>query len=323
MVRDRKAGKGWSHPPYRNLVKSKFQAWQLVEDFGIMDLMPTRKPASKSVEKDVLTASRRRCCLCVYLIGGNEVRKGQIAHLNRDSSDSRFENLVFLCLEHHDEYDTRTSQSKGFSSEEVRGYRDRLYSRNKEVPVASDAERIGQAAELDSLSEVSEYADARKRFPEELNFTSHPWRYSFWQVANQPDFFSYKAKPADGVCLIERIDLPDGRIVIVCIETGGNPGTSITNCVEDLCFQVCERFEIPADRLVWLEHYDYDKHDEWSMVIFRRMPPHRPFEDPQWFEMTSKMWRQLGLKPKKKLEQWHGHYLSKVEKLFDWPDKAI
>src|SRR5579859_4568332 len=60
--------------------------------------MSTRMPANKSVEKDVLTASRRRCCLCVFLLNRDEVCQGQLAHLNRDRSDSRFANLVFLCL---------------------------------------------------------------------------------------------------------------------------------------------------------------------------------------------------------------------------------
>jgi len=82
-----------------------------------------------------LTASRRRCCLCVFLFNREEVRKGQIAHLNGDASDNDFGNLVWLCLDHHDEYDGRTSQSKGFTRSEVRTYRDQLYERFRS-PVA-------------------------------------------------------------------------------------------------------------------------------------------------------------------------------------------
>ncbi len=73
--------------------------------------------------------SHRRCCLCVFLEERDETRPGQIAHLNREPSDSRFDNLVFLCLEHHNEYDGRPSQSKAFLPEEVREYRDKLYGR--------------------------------------------------------------------------------------------------------------------------------------------------------------------------------------------------
>lgn len=289
-----------------------------------MPRMGERVLSSKSVEKEVLIRSRRRCCLCVFLLHCNSVRQGQIAHLNRDPSDSRFENLVFLCLEHHDAYDSHPSQSKGFSIEEVRTYRDQLYELNRSLPIPKEAEAINEATELEPFPERSEYEQLRHRFPEELGFTSQPWRYPLWQVANRPEFFAYKtANRIDGVCLIERIDLPDGRVVILCIETAGNPGNSITNCVEELCFQICERFEIPPDRLVWLEHYDYSEDNEWSMVTFPRRPPERPFEDPSWTTMTADLWRGLFLKPKKKLESRRGQYESKVTKLFHWPDEAI
>jgi hypothetical protein len=196
-------------------------------------------------------------------------------------------------LEHHDEYDSRPSQSKGFSSQEIRHYRDELYKKNRSlvnaiVPASTipiiDPESIPNT-ELAPLSEISQYDIVRRRFAEEVEFTLKPWKYGLWQVANKPDFFAYKAF-VDGVCLIERIDLPDGRIVIACIETAGNPGTSITNCVEDICFQVCERFDVPADRLVWLEHYDDNEYSDWSLVTFERKPPLSPFQNPRWVDVT-------------------------------------
>ena len=68
---------------------------------------------------------------------------GQIAHLNRKSNDNREENLVFLCLEHHDVFDSRTRQSKGLTVSEVRQYRDRLYeffeATTRSAPEASSA----------------------------------------------------------------------------------------------------------------------------------------------------------------------------------------
>jgi hypothetical protein len=220
--------------------------------------MKTRKPASRSVEKEVLVSSRRRCCLCVFLNNLDETCRGQIAHLNRDRSDSRFENLVFLCLKHHDEYDTKTTQSKAFLPEEVQEYRERLYRKNGEQRSEKEIESIDDCFDLMPLLDVSEYEIVRKQFAGEFAFLSSRWRFPLWQVSNQPDLFAYKAKNrSDGICLIERIDLPDGRIVIACIEIAGNPGLSITNGVEELCFQVCERFSIPTKRLVWLEHYDY------------------------------------------------------------------
>lgn len=287
--------------------------------------MNKRRPPSKSIEKDVLVACRRRCCLCVFLDYRDEVRKGQVAHLNHDPNDSRFENLVWLCLEHHDEYDGKTSQSKGFTRDEVREYRDRLYTRyNSETARVLNNALSDEATELSPLPPTSEYDRVRKNFPKKLDYTSAPWRYPLWQVANEPDLFAYKAgNRADGVCLIERIDIPDGRIVIACIEIAGNPGNSITNCVEELCFQVCERFEIPAERLVWLEHYDYYEDKEWNMVTFTQRPPQGPFANPTWTKMTPELWRELRLKPQKKLTHWYGHYHSKLTKLFHWPMEAI
>ncbi len=282
--------------------------------------MPSRRRPHRLIEKDVLTASRRRCCLCVFLDNRNDVRKGQIAHLNRDPGDSRFENLVYLCLEHHDEYDSQTSQSKALVLEEVRDYRDRLYARNDESKIAAQHAAASESAELTPLPDISQYEALRERFPSELQFTSMPWKFSFWQTADEPELFAYNApNGADGVCLIERIDLPDGKIVIVCIAVAGSPGMSITNCVESLCFQVCERFEIPAERLVWMEHYDYYEPPEWNLVTFAAIPPNAPFSDPTWITMDKGMWRNLRLRPKRKLTSSYGSYASKVTKHFPWP----
>ena len=89
--------------------------------------MNQRIPISKAVETQVLTSSQRKCCICYYVSGNRSHRKGQIAHLNRDASNSGFDNLVWLCLDHHDEFDSSTSQSKGLTSDEIHTYRDRLY----------------------------------------------------------------------------------------------------------------------------------------------------------------------------------------------------
>jgi hypothetical protein len=281
--------------------------------------MSERKSIPMSVQVEVALAARRRCCLCVFLNGLDQVKKGQIAHLNHKADDARFDNLVWLCLEHHEEFDSETSQSKGIMMQEVREYRRRLYARYK----LSETEATGlPPIELPALPHVSQY-DALTTDSSETS-GSAAWRYPMWQVANEPDFFAYKASNrADGVCLIERIDLPDGRIVVACIATAGNPGQSITNCVEHLCFQVCKRFDIPGDRLVWLEHYDYDKSGEWHMVTFGQAPPHGSFADPTWIEMTPSLWKSLRLAPKRRLVASHGTYKSKLTKHFPWPTDAL
>src|SRR3982750_4247940 len=80
-----------------------------------------------SVETQVLTLSRRRCCICFGLEGDFSRKKDQIAHLDHDPTNNDLENLAFLCLDHHDEYDSRTSQAKGLRERETKVYRESLY----------------------------------------------------------------------------------------------------------------------------------------------------------------------------------------------------
>jgi hypothetical protein len=282
--------------------------------------MARRQRPNRPVEKDVVVAARRQCCLCVFLFSRTEPRRGQIAHLNHDPGDSRFENLVYLCLEHHDEYDSRTSQSKGLLLDEVREYRDRLYAQNGGTQNIARHAAISETAELEPLPDFPQYEALRKRFPKKLDYIDKAWRFPLWQVADEPEIFAYKGSNRfDGVCLIERIDLPDGRIVIVCIAIIGNPGSSITNSVETLCFQVCQRFNIPADKLIWIEHYDYFEPQEWKLVTFEKVPPNDLFSNPRWTPISSEMWKNMRLQPKAKLKNFVGSYESKVSKLFPWP----
>lgn len=86
-----------------------------------------RKPVPSDIQKNVLLKSRRRCCLCFWLDGRDENQKGQVAHLDHNNRNVDEDNLVFLCLEHHDEYDGKTSVAKGLREDEVRHWRDELY----------------------------------------------------------------------------------------------------------------------------------------------------------------------------------------------------
>lgn len=86
-----------------------------------------RKAIPESVQSEILLKSRRRCCLCFWLDGEDEVQKGQIAHLDRDATNNSIDNLVFLCLNHHDEYDSKPRQTKGLREEEVRRWRNELH----------------------------------------------------------------------------------------------------------------------------------------------------------------------------------------------------
>jgi hypothetical protein len=88
--------------------------------------MAKRKPVPKEIETQVLEQSRRRCCLCFGLDRDLAQKRGQIAHLDGDPSNNTLDNLAYLCIDHHDQYDSRTRQSKGFTIDEVKRYRDQL-----------------------------------------------------------------------------------------------------------------------------------------------------------------------------------------------------
>jgi hypothetical protein len=88
----------------------------------------TKRPGVPSdIETELFIRSRRRCCICFGLDQSLSVRKGQIAHLDRNPSNNRLDNLAWLCHDHHDEYDSSTRQSKGLTIREVKSYRELLY----------------------------------------------------------------------------------------------------------------------------------------------------------------------------------------------------
>jgi hypothetical protein len=271
-------------------------------------IVTSRKRIPTATERDVLTKSHRRCCLCWYLTDRKDVRKGQICHINRDPSDNHLENLVWLCLDHHDEYDSKTSQSKGLTSHEVKKWRDDLYHHIKIYGI-SESEASPSKELLKAVVTSDSYTDN--------TVIARPWRFRGWLTADFPIYFAYTAGgQSDGICLIERVDLPDGRIVIACIQTAGNPGTSITNCVEYICSQVCAQFDIPHDKLVWLENYEHINPQEWQLVTFANTDP---FISPLWTAVTSKIWQHLKLQPRAKLQNKSGQIVSKLEKQFAWP----
>jgi hypothetical protein len=195
----------------------------------------------------------------------------------------------------------------------------RLYKHNR-VALRALGDRAKHVVELQSAGDASAHPKVKDRVSSRQEYLATPWRYPLWLEADRPCFFAFKAcNRMDGVCLIEQVDLPDGRIAIACIQVTGNPGNSITNSAEYICDQVCRRFSIPPEKLVWLEHYDFFGGDEWNLVTFGVAPPAGQFAEPRWTLMTPALWRGLWLKPKKKLRVAFGSYESKLTKLFPWP----
>lgn len=86
-----------------------------------------RKPLPKATETSVLVRSRRRCCICFGVDRDTKLKSGQIAHLDKNNSNHSESNLAFLCFEHHDQFDSTSSQRKNFTAGEVREFRRELY----------------------------------------------------------------------------------------------------------------------------------------------------------------------------------------------------
>ncbi|MBX9721910.1 MAG: hypothetical protein K2X81_10985, partial [Candidatus Obscuribacterales bacterium] len=102
---------------------------QTARDFTVEVLVipMARKKIPQATETDILTKSRRRCCFCYGLNQDEEAKKGQVAHLDQDNTNFTEDNLAFLCFNHHDEYDSKTRQSKNLTMPEAKRYRSELY----------------------------------------------------------------------------------------------------------------------------------------------------------------------------------------------------
>lgn len=87
----------------------------------------SRKSVPVATQIQLLVSSRRRCCLCFGLDSDDTQKKGQIAHVDRDSSNAELDNLAFLCMPHHDEYDSIPRQTKAILPGELKHYRSKLY----------------------------------------------------------------------------------------------------------------------------------------------------------------------------------------------------
>jgi hypothetical protein len=259
-----------------------------------------RTTPQKEIETRLLITSKRRCCLCYFLDNITEVQKGQVCHLDQNPNNSRLTNLVWLCLKHHDEFDSKTRQSKGITVGEIREYRNQLYKilGTQDIPIPKPILTNSRS----SIGEIS-----AESYPRSSNIVTpqvkmhKPWKIKLLAYEN-PKLFAYKSPNRfDGVCRIEQINLPDKRKVIICEQIDENPGMSITNAVEYITSQICEQLDIDPKKLVLIQHYNtwYLQEKEWTLVTFGKTPPESGFKDPEWKTMTERDWHSLGFHPRK------------------------
>jgi len=141
--------------------------------------MAKRTKIPKPIETELLQLSARRCCLCYGLHQNVDEKVGQIAHLDQNNSNNNITNLVWLCLVHHSKYDSKTSQHKNYSIQEVKKYRGQLYEVIKEKRIQLTK------VDLTSLEVVEPGSSIQKSLIIEC-----PYRgLSFFDVEHASDFY--------------------------------------------------------------------------------------------------------------------------------------
>jgi hypothetical protein len=106
-------------------------------------------------------------------------------------------------------------------------------------------------------------------------------------------------------CGIERIDLDDGRVVIVCTELPSNPGTHVRHFAAELATLVCNVCGVDPATVVWIDGYATGPlQGHFDLVTFKKVchGPNKADPDaawefalPQWRAMQPQDWAELGL----------------------------
>jgi hypothetical protein len=118
-----------------------------------------RSKLPRKTEKEALVRSRRRCCLCVFINGDLSVKQIQIAHIDHNRDNNNLDNLVILCLNHHDEFDSQRSQSKGITASEIKHYRyelDKLIHERLKLHLTGSSEGLLPEQLVPDLSEENQ-----------------------------------------------------------------------------------------------------------------------------------------------------------------------
>lgn len=141
--------------------------------------LPRRR--SRAAEDAVLIKCRRRCCLCVYFNGDHRRRNGQLAHMNKDRSSPREEDLVFLCTDiHHNEFDSVTRQCKNVTQGELRHYKAKLEDAvaNGELGLqeACPGEPVGLRFAAIEVADESSWFEMSEHNGEDFTLFTHAWR---------------------------------------------------------------------------------------------------------------------------------------------------
>jgi hypothetical protein len=115
--------------------------------------MPRRRKVSEDLAASIRFAVDLRCCLCEDKGAlPRRATSGQIHHLDGNPSNNSAQNLVWLCLEHHEEAGKRGRVSRRLSAKTIIRFRDELERRvRRQRNTEPDRTRSQRSAFFDAL----------------------------------------------------------------------------------------------------------------------------------------------------------------------------
>ena len=157
-----------------------------------------RRPINEETAAEVRYSVDMRCCLCEPINGvPPRTRNGQIHHLDEDPGNNELANLVWLCLEHHEDVGKTGKVSRRISSATLTKYRDLLQRKVQRIREHPDPRpRAARRAFLEAFDAqvVLEIKKLQYRVGND-----HNWERIapiLYEVSIYPDTVGFEAKEA-------------------------------------------------------------------------------------------------------------------------------
>ena len=89
------------------------------------------------------------------------------------------------------------------------------------------------------------------------------------------------------VCRLRAFEVEDAPTVVIATELPQNPGTSVTNAVQDIAVQAYKWLERPQRGITLIEHYEKDSTERYAQERFA----HVMFEHTEGGRFSGSTWR--------------------------------
>ncbi len=205
-----------------------------------------RKKIPKEIADELIFKSDRKCCVC------KELGK-QIHHIDGDTENSNVENLVFLCLNHHDEVSKSGGISRNLSPGLLRKYRSLLFQSVIEERRVTPSAKV----EVNSTKSQTEESTFQQAYDASVVRSIHDslWTldYEDWNTVREwisrLDQYTYRVGETAALYIL------DAMYDIACRARRGMPGT-----VALAIKSVCRSYVYSLNTL-------HAPHDSWSLEM--------------------------------------------------------